>query len=158
MPPQNESNQNPLSISQNFLINQIASGLATTTELIQSLSSEIKENAIDVAIMKADLTNLNGDVRSLSKILKEGNGTAPVLSRIAVLESSSKQIGETISNLDKDVKETKSKLDLLIAKVEKANDNRQLEIEDKKSRRQAIIAIITSIVALISAIAVAFLG
>ena len=158
MPPQNESNQNPLSISQNFLINQIASGLATTTELIQSLSSEIKENAIDVAIMKSDLTNLNGDVRSLSKILKEGNGTAPVLSRIAVLENSSKQLVETLNGLDKDVKETKSKLDLLIVKLEKTSENRKLEIEDKKSRRQAIIAIITSIVALISAILVALIG
>lgn len=158
MPQPHESSQNPISFNQSFLINQIASGLATTTELIQSLSTEIKDNAIELAIIKADLTNVTGDVRTLSKILREGNGTAPVLSRIAVLETSAAQMATSLTSMQGDVEKAKQKLDVLINKVEDTITTKKLEIEDKKSRRQAIIAIITSIIALVSAILVAILA
>jgi hypothetical protein len=156
MPPPHES-PNQTEINQNFLINQVASGLATTTELIQSLSSEIKDNTIELAIMKADLANVTKDVRTLSKILREGDGTAPVLSRIAVLESTSTQLSTSISTAEASFAESKEKLDSLSIKLAGFLDSKKTAAEDKKDRRKTILAIITSIIALISAIAVALL-
>ena len=144
--------------NQNFLIKQIASGLATTTELIQSLSTEIRDNSIELATIKADLTNVTENTRSLSKILKEGNGTAPVLSRIAVLEINSKRIEDTLEEIEKTLSGVKGSTTTLSQKVTELSQSKKLDAEDKKSRRQALIAIITSVVALISAILVALLG
>jgi phage shock protein A len=144
--------------NQNFLIKQIASGLATTTDLIQSLSAEIRDNSIELATIKADLTNVTESTRSLSKILKEGNGTAPVLSRIAVLEITSERIEDTLDEAKKTISGVKSNLTSLSQKVTELTDTKKLNAEDKKGRRQALIAIITSVVALISTILVALLA
>jgi len=157
MPQPHESSENPLEINQNFLI-QIASGLATTTELIQSLSSEIKDNTVELAIIKADLTNVTEDVKTLSKILREGNGAAPVLSRIAILETTITQLNTTLTSIEENEDTTKEKLDALIIKTNNTIDTKKIEAEDKKNRRQVLVAIVTSIVALIAAIAVALIG
>jgi phage shock protein A len=153
LPPESLPQEN-----QNFLIKQIASGLATTTDLIQSLSAEIRDNSIELATIKADLTNVTENTRSLSRILKEGNGTAPVLSRIAVLEITSKRVEETLDGVEKTLSGIKNSLANLSQKTTELADTKKLNAEDKKGRRQALIAIITSIVALVSAILVALLG
>jgi methyl-accepting chemotaxis protein len=140
--------------SPGLLITQIANGLSTTTELIQNLSTELKDNTIELATIKADLTNVTEDVKSLSRILKEGNGTAPVLSRIAILETKAQKIEE----LNFSISELKNSTTLLTQAINEIKNNSQLQAEDKKSRRQALVAIITSFVALISAILVALLG
>ena len=107
--------------------------------------------------MKADLANVTKDVRTLSKILREGDGTAPVLSRIAVLESTSTQLSTSISTAEASFAESKEKLDSLSIKLAGFLDSKKTAAEDKKDRRKTILAIITSIIALISAIAVALL-
>jgi hypothetical protein len=158
MPQPHESSQNPIDANQNFLINQIASGLATTTELIQSLSSEIRDNAVELAIIKTDLTNVTKDVRTLSKILREGNGTAPVLSRIAVLETTATQLSTSLASLDNKANSNKGKVEALAVKTADLASTKNIDAEDKKSRRQALMAIVTSIIALIAAILVALIG
>ena len=157
MPQPHESSQSPMEINQ-FLINQIASGLSTTTELIQSLSAELRDTSVELAIIKTDLSNVTQDVKALSIILREGNGTAPVLSRIAILETTTAQLNTTFTSIEHTADKTKSKVEALVIKTAELADNNKLAAEDKKSRRQAIIAIITSIVALIAAIAVALIG
>lgn len=146
------------SINYNFLINQIASGLSTTTDLIKGLSHELKENSIELAIIKTDLNNVIGDVNTLSKILKDGNGEAPVLSRIAVIENTIDQTNKSIDDINQGNERVKAKVDDISNKLEKVTDNQKIQLEDRKSRRSLIIAVITSIIALISTVAVALLS
>ena len=157
MPQQHESS-NPNPENHNFLIfKQIASGLATTTELIQSLSAEIRDNSVELATIKADLTNVTSDAKSLSKVLTEGNGTAPVLSRISVLETTIKNVEDSRNATEKGLTSLKIVVASLDQKVTQLGNNKKIEAEEK-SRRQAIIAIVTGVIALISAIAVAILA
>jgi len=157
MPQPHESSQN-----SNILISQIASSLALTNELLQNLSTEIREHTVELATMKADLANVTDDVNNLSKILKEGNGTAPVLSRIAVLETTSDRLEDGLDNTSEIFNELSSKLGELNQKVSDASDAKKtslaVEAADKKSRRTAIVAVVTSIIALVSAILVALLS
>ena len=164
MPQQQESNPE----NHNFLIRQIANGLSTTTELIQSLSTEIRDNSIELDTIKADLTNVTEDVRGLSKTLREGNGAAPVLSRIAVLEMASKNTEDSLIAVGKGLSGLKASVTSLDKKITQLSATKKIEASfmeelkkekhSKKSRRQATIAIITSILALISAILVAILA
>lgn len=153
-----QQQESSLPENHNFLIKQIANGLATTTDLIQSLSADIRHNSIELATIKADLTNVTKSTRSLDKILKEGDGTPPVLSRIAILEITTKRVETTLSDVEKTLSAVKSSIITLDQKTTSLSDTKKIDAEDKKSRRQALIAIITSIVALISAILVAVLG
>ena len=155
MPLPHESlNQNP----HDYLMRQIANGLSTTTELIQSLSSEIRGTSVELATIKADLINVTEDVRSLNKILKEGNGTAPVLTRVALLETLTKRLEKAVTDVDASLSSIKESLATLTQKVTEIADSKKLALEDKKSRRNVMIAIITSIVALASAILAAIFG
>lgn len=148
-----------------ILINQITTGLSTTAELVQNLSTETRDNTISLATVRAELSTVIGDVKDLSRILKEGNGSKPVLTRIALLEHDISQFHNEIESLDKSINavsnnlsEVKDKLTVLQEKYKTAIEKEKLDIEDNKSKRQVIIAVVTSILALIAAILGAVLG
>lgn len=156
MPPQNELSQNLN--PQNFLISQIANGLATTTELVQGLSSEIRDNTISLATLRAELTGVTQDVTDLSRILKDGNGTQPVLSRVAVLEKSSSQAEASLAALNSEIDDLKEKVNALYEKFNSSLEQKRQSTEDSRSRVQNIIAIVTSIIAFIASIVAALLA
>lgn len=164
MPPQNEL---PPITNDNIaiLINQIATGLATTAELVQNLSTETRDNTISLATVRSELANVIDDVKDLSRILKEGNGSRPVLTRIALLEHDISQFHDEIESINnnvslasKSLSDIKDKLNILYQKYNTSLEKEKLSIEDTKSKRQVIIAIVTSVLALIAAVAGALLG
>ena len=81
------------------LISQIATGLSTTAELVQSLSTETRDNTISLATIRSELSTVTNDVKDLSRILREGNGSRPVLTRVALLEHDVSSLHEDIENL-----------------------------------------------------------
>lgn len=148
-----------------ILINQIATGLSTTAELVQSLSTETRDNTISLATVRTELTTVTTDVRDLSRILKEGNGTRPVLTRVALLEhdiaslhEEVEDLGDGMTKVNNNLSEIKDKLNILYEKYNTSLEKQKLTVEDKKSKRQVLIAIITSVLALIAAIVGALLG
>ena len=148
-----------------ILINQIATGLSTTAELVQSLSTETRDNTISLATVRTELTTVTTDVKDLSRILKEGNGTRPVLTRVALLEhdiaslhEEVEDLGDGMDKVNANLSEIKDKLNILYEKYNTSLEKQKLTVEDTKSKRQVLIAIITSVLALIAAIAGALLG
>lgn len=156
MAPQNELSQNLN--PQNFLISQIANGLATTTELVQGLSSEIRDNTISLATLRAELTGVTQDVANLSSILKDGNGSHPVLSRLAILEKSTTQLETSLATLSSETDQVKEKLNALYEKYNASLEEKRQSNEDSRTRIQTIVAIITSIIAFIASIVAALLA
>lgn len=164
MPPPNEL---PQITNDNLaiLINQIATGLSTTAELVQNISAETRDNTISLATVRSELSTVIGDVKDLSRILKEGNGSQPVLTRIALLEHDISQFHEEIESLSDSIdtvsdnlSEMREKLNVLHDKYNTSIEKEKLDVEDNKSRRQVFIAIVTSVLALIAAIVGALLG
>jgi chromosome segregation ATPase len=148
-----------------ILINQIATGLSTTAELVQSLSTETRDNTISLATVRIELATVTSDVKDLSRILKEGNGTRPVLTRVALLEHDIASLHNEVEDLNNgmgkvnsNLSEIKDKLNILYEKYNTSLEKQKLTVEDTKSKRQVWIAIITSVLALIAAIVGALLG
>lgn len=148
---------------ENF-VKQVAIGLDTATRLIESLAVETKDIAIDLASLETEIENITENVKSLSKILKDGNGSEPVIARLAVLETTTKNLENRISEIHLKVDDFKLKLVLLEQnekQEEKDKEKREdLEIENSRQRStnrlQILIAIATAIVSFLVAIFSAF--
>ena len=68
------------------LIQQLATGLQSTSALIQGLLREIRENSITLASFEGELSGLQRTVTSLNRILQEGDGRESILTRVALAE------------------------------------------------------------------------
>lgn len=160
--------------SNEHLVKQIAIGLETTTRLIQSLSSDVRENTKNITTIQVEIKNLIEDVRGLSKILKDGNGVAPVLSRLAVLEEicdaslnariavleeltdQNLSFEEDIEKIEKEIDELKTKIISAQERSLVKSEISQKQIEESRykgtNKLQMWIAIFSSLIAIGAAI------
>lgn len=73
-------------IAHEVMFSKLADGLDSTSRLTQALLSEIRESEADFATIKTELAILRDNVKSLSVIVKEGNGSTSLLTKIALIE------------------------------------------------------------------------
>ena len=128
------------------------------SKIVQELAREVRKNTITLAILTTDLTNISKDVAILSKLLTEGNGSAPLISRIALLENSADSIEGGIEELTEEIASIRVKAKHSAKKLEIAMEDRKLSLEDTKDKRRSLVAIVTSIVALLTTIAISIFG
>ena len=64
----------------------LTEGLQATASMIQSLLGEIRDNSVALAAFNAELKNLRDTVNLLSKIVKDGNGSDSLLTRLSLAE------------------------------------------------------------------------
>lgn len=69
-----------------LMLQQLISGLEATHNLANSLLAEIRESESDFAVFKTELGTLHDNVKSLSRIVREGNGDMSLLTKIALIE------------------------------------------------------------------------
>lgn len=73
------------------LTERLAAGLNT-------LLAEFKATEIDFAVVKNELDNLRENVKSLSRLIRDGNGDVSLLTKIALLEQKLDSINSWIDN------------------------------------------------------------
>lgn len=78
-------------------LEKLAHGLESTSRLAQALLHEIKESEADFAAVKTELAILRDNVKSLSKIVREGNGEMSMLTKIALMDQ---EIRNLIRSID----------------------------------------------------------
>jgi len=86
------------------LIQQLASGLQSTSALIQGLLREIRENSLTLASFEGELSGLQRIVTSLNRVLQEGDGKASILTRVALLENQVAEIAKDLATFLEDRK------------------------------------------------------
>ena len=128
------------------------------SKIVQELAREVRKNTIALATLTADLANVSKDVAILSKLLTEGNGSAPLISRIAILENSNDCIEGAIENFTEELSSLRIKAKSSAKKLEIAIEDRKLAVEDNKDKRRSMVAIITSIVALLTTLVMSIFG
>jgi chromosome segregation ATPase len=145
--------EDQLDISSAIVARQVASGLSATTRLIQSLAADVRENSLAVASIKTEVASLKDDVRIVSEILlREEKGTKPVLTRLALLEQLSEDMGKDVDKLESSSENIKTKVMTLTNTLSNQNLVNADQREVKKYRIQLLVAVITSIGALVAAI------
>jgi DNA-binding ferritin-like protein len=76
------------------LLERLAEGLDSTSQLTHTLLNEIKESEADFATVKTELNILRENVKALSDVIRDGNGATSILTRMALIE-------QRISNIEK---------------------------------------------------------
>ena len=76
----------------NLLYEDLRDSIKTTMGLIQSLMSEIKSNEVNTATLEAKLDAIDEATQTLTRIVRDGNGTKSVIVRLALLEEDVKDL------------------------------------------------------------------
>ena len=85
-------------IANELIFERLAEGLDSTSKLTHALLTEIRESEADFAAIKTEMAILKENVKSLSVIVREGNGAASLLTQIALLEHQIEQIDKWMTN------------------------------------------------------------
>lgn len=71
---------------QHEIIQKLAQGFEENNKLTQTLIDEVAESESDFVSIKTELSFLKGNIQSLSEIIREGNGAASIITKIALIE------------------------------------------------------------------------
>ena len=135
--------------------------------MAQTLLEELRESKTDFAAIRTELDFLSENVKSISKILREGNGDLSVLTKLALLNQKIDDINkwkdahdEKAENLekkllliDKDVTEHKQKqlleektvIDSLQKEAELAHEQKLSKTKLGEERQKAILKIAVAV-------------
>lgn len=75
---------------------EFVKALSETAFLAQTLLSEIQSNATSLAKLETKLETLSESVKSLSTIIRDGNGNGSLITRVAIIERDIKELREDI--------------------------------------------------------------
>ena len=77
-----------------ILIENLSANVATTSQLINSLLGDIRDNAANLMELKLKMESLSENVKSITNIVRDGNGKGSMVTRVAVLEKAIEDIAE----------------------------------------------------------------
>ncbi len=98
--------------------------------LVQSLIGEVRENSVALATFSSELRTVRDNVTSLTRIVKDGDNSEPLITKVALIEKSLEEI-EGVA-----LRELSEQFRSLNDKVSKAVDSKELIVEDKKDKRE----------------------
>ena len=114
------------------VIDQLASVADTLGGLLEKVSERHDNQSKDMDYFREDLALVRDSIRNIAKVLHEGNGEKPLISRVAVLEEKASNLEEQFDKLELRLEEGKS------SSEKKINT-------DKKGKYAISAAIITGI-------------
>lgn len=137
-----------MSSEDNVSAGHLSQGLQITASLIQGLLGEIRDNSIALAAFNAEVKNMRETVNLLSKILKDGNGTPSVVTKISIIEgdiqriqNGQRELSDKVTALTKRFDDTGRE-----ERIEEIRTNR----EQKSQRLQFWASIIAAVLALVA--------
>lgn len=93
-----------------YVVEQMIKGLEESRAAISALKDQVGELAVNIGVNNQKLTDMDKDmgkdVRSLLKIIRDGNGQKPLLDRMSDVENKQKFIEDVIGKQEANKKET----------------------------------------------------
>lgn len=134
--------------TSDILLARLADGLDSTAKMTQALLSDLRESEADFAAIKTEVNIIKENVKGLSELVRDG-GTSAILTRVALVEQSIKNIQHWLDNhvdvhqrMKKDFSEIRNQLSEIerrLGAVE--NTIRQLQDNDKERERARRVSI-----------------
>lgn len=129
--------------TDNILAEHLANGLETASELIREIQDDVKEITVSVVRLTEKVETLEHAVNSLVKIVKDGNGEKPLVSRIATIETEMNSAKNSIEKIG-------TKLEKHVEKATSADQaSNKIQTQGKWQIRTAVV---TGVLGLIAAI------
>jgi flagellar biosynthesis component FlhA len=142
-------------------IDEFIKDLEHTAQQVQELLKEIRDSKVDAATIKAELKYLVENVRELSAIIRTGGESGSVLTRLALLEQSVKDLKKYVSKDTDAGSETNIRIALLEQKVDILISKKDIitkkKPDDPEGKWKLYIAIASGIFTLLGSIAAALL-
>jgi NurA-like 5'-3' nuclease len=131
-----------------ILLARLAEGLDSTAKMTQALLSDLRESEADFAAIKTEVNIIKENVKGLSELVRDG-GTSAILTRVALVEQSIKNIQQWLDNhvdvhqrLKKDFSEIRNQLSEIERRLSAVeNTLRQLQDEEKERARERRVSI-----------------
>lgn len=141
------------------VIEQLTETLKTMSELLDKMSDNHNKlfsthgsQKAEIAHIKDGLKGASDRITKIIAVLHEGNGQAPLITRVAVLE-------EKAAESTSDIGRLYGKVDAVNTKIEAVNTRDNLresdEVSSKKMTKELIAAVVSSVAAIIAAISAA---
>ena len=123
--------------ASNEVVGDLAKSLQVTTSLMQTLLSEIQDNATTLAVLREKFDTLGDKVQSLSRLVRDDNGEKSVITRLALIE-------KTIEDINEDLLEIKTRTDSdtksLHTRISSVKDMVYKEVKtDKQFKREKMM-------------------
>jgi len=127
--------------AEQFLIEEFIKDLESTAEQVQTLLEEIRDSKINFAAINTELKFLVDNVKELSSIVRDGDGSGSVLTRLALIERSIEDLKEYTKKDSEDDVALITRIALLEQKVETLTsyiENQKKKEAENKSKQKAI--------------------
>lgn len=85
------------------IVEDLASSLQFTTDLMNKLLGEIQDNATTLAVLRENLRDVKDDFDSLKQIVTRGNGKGAMITRLALIEKDIENIYSKIIEQKEDL-------------------------------------------------------
>ena len=124
--------------TNNEVVEDLAKSLQVTTSLMQTLLSEIQDNATTLAVLREKFDTLGDKVQSLSRLVRDDNGEKSVVTRLALIE-------KALEDINEDLVEIKNKTDVdtksLHARISNVKDMVYKEVKtEKEFKREKLMS------------------
>lgn len=96
--------------SNDRLVEELSKNLQKTTELTHTLLEEIRANSTSLAAVEVKLAILTENLNSIHKLIVQGNGQPPILTRIALTEQSVENVEALLDEYREELREVVSEL------------------------------------------------
>jgi hypothetical protein len=125
--------------AEQILIEEFIKDLESTAEQVQKLLEDIRDSKIDFVAIKTELKFLVVNVKELSSIIRDGDGSGSVLTRLALIERSIDDIKAYMSKDSENDAALATRIALLEQKVETLSsfveEQKKKEAEDTSKQK-----------------------
>jgi len=134
-----------------IIVEGLTQSIQSTTTLVQSLMSELRDNSTALATLEAKLQALHENMQGIIKVVRDDNGNKSIVTRMALVEKELKDIDERYSNLKDEIEKKFVEVKVIL---EKMSDDKEVEKEkadkEKEFGRDKIITILKIIPGLLA--------
>ena len=116
-----------------IIVEGLTQSIQSTTTLVQSLMSELRDNSTALAALEAKLQALHENMQGIIKVVRDDNGNKSIVTRMALVEKDIKDIDERYSSLKQEIEKKFSEVKDIL---EKLHDEKLLEKKKAVNKEQ----------------------
>ena len=119
-------------------VSGLIKSLQSITTLMGNLVVDLRDQATSLAVVKTKIEDISSKVDSLMHVVLEGNGSKSIVTRLALVEQSIKDVEDAAEDIKEANANAVSEVRRMVEQ-DKADDKRDID-DDKKSKRERSVA------------------
>jgi TolA-binding protein len=139
----------PFNENSAFLYEELKTSIRETMTLIQALGKDNTEQQVEMATLETKLNSLAEDVEQLSHLIRDGNGSKSILTRLALIEAELTNHKTMMEEAKKWIDDATEALDLHKAEDQAAQKSKRKDTTFKREKLITVLQILPGAIALL---------